>query len=116
MGIEDTASITGLSESESKIASVMMFMTPIQFPSMTTTTTMSMSGNQLASVLAGIAFYYLSYVEFSSTGIFLQNNDGGAEIPVTNDYGSSMKDAIQLAIPMTLNNLAGGIAGGTAGE
>lgn len=90
----------------------------------------------LASLLAGMAFAYLSFYEMKSISSSHEHNN--TETTKKNDdaiieqrkekkllnnnasnYNSNntnnMKDIAKLAIPMTLNNLAGGVAGGAAG-
>lgn len=61
---------------------------------------------QYVSLIAGIAFYYLALSELFSDGSGTSSKSGGRV---------HLKDAIDVAIPMTLNNLASGIAGGSVG-
>lgn len=74
----------------------------------------------IASLLAALAFLYLAMEEFKS--YFLSgstmNEDMNHEPSPKKKHSSSVltkKHAIELAIPMSLNNLAGGVAGGTIG-
>lgn len=73
----------------------------------------------LASLLAGMAFAYLSFYEMKSISSSHEHNN--TETTKKNDDAiisnntNNMKDIAKLAIPMTLNNLAGGVAGGAAG-
>uniref|UniRef100_A0A7S4P4K2 GDT1 family protein n=1 Tax=Paramoeba aestuarina TaxID=180227 RepID=A0A7S4P4K2_9EUKA len=60
----------------------------------------------LAPLLAGVTFAFLSYSEFSSW----YHHE---ESPLTKLAAEGV--VIRLAVPMTLNNLAGGVAGGVAG-
>ena len=64
----------------------------------------------LAGVLAGCLFLILAVAEIrGGTG---EGMLGGA---FSSSSGSSIREAYKLAIPMTLNNLAAGTAGGLAG-
>eukprot|EP00593_Proboscia_inermis_P016656 CAMPEP_0171311314 /NCGR_PEP_ID=MMETSP0816-20121228/21551_1 /TAXON_ID=420281 /ORGANISM="Proboscia inermis, Strain CCAP1064/1" /LENGTH=204 /DNA_ID=CAMNT_0011796011 /DNA_START=99 /DNA_END=713 /DNA_ORIENTATION=+ len=64
----------------------------------------------IAPILAGLAFLYLAYDEFTTPPPKKQ----GPEVNNTLD-NTSCVNIMKLAIPMTLNNLAGGVAGGAAG-
>jgi putative Mn2+ efflux pump MntP len=66
-----------------------------------------------ATLFAALIFAYLAVDEFISYWR-RRNNDTDATSTLTMKSGST-KDALQIAIPMTLNNLAGGAAGGAAG-
>ncbi|KAL3785246.1 hypothetical protein HJC23_002701 [Cyclotella cryptica] len=69
----------------------------------------------LAILFAAIIFAYLSADEFTTYWQRREdNNYAGATSTLTMKSGS-IKDALQIALPMTLNNLAGGAAGGAAG-
>ena len=64
----------------------------------------------LAPLLAACAFGVLALQEWKDRG---SNNDG---INKTNLRAlSEISEVLRLALPMTLNNLAGGVAGGAAG-
>lgn len=65
-----------------------------------------------ATLFAALIFAYLSIDEFTSNIRNQCKNEG----PSTMTMGSgSLRDALRIAIPMTLNNLAGGAAGGAVG-
>ena len=65
-----------------------------------------------ATLFAALIFAYLSIDEFTSNIRNKCKNEG----PSTMTMGSgSLRDALRIAIPMTLNNLAGGAAGGAVG-
>jgi putative Mn2+ efflux pump MntP len=73
----------------------------------------------LASMLAALAFGYLALQEFCS---YMEHRRQQNSPPEENDFNDAstkkqldMQNVLGLAIPMTLNNLAGGIAGGAAG-
>ena len=69
------------------------------------------STRQCSSIVAGIAFYYLAINEFLQAS---KEEDDESTIDVENK-NRHIHAALQLALPMTLNNLAGGIAGGAIG-
>jgi len=81
--------------------------------------------NGIAPILAGFAFLYLAYEEYKCCSISfldcLRNkmsttpsiDKQGQEANTLDD--TSFMTIMKLAIPMTLNNLAGGVAGGAAG-
>eukprot|EP00547_Thalassionema_nitzschioides_P000770 CAMPEP_0194216760 /NCGR_PEP_ID=MMETSP0156-20130528/19630_1 /TAXON_ID=33649 /ORGANISM="Thalassionema nitzschioides, Strain L26-B" /LENGTH=100 /DNA_ID=CAMNT_0038945597 /DNA_START=149 /DNA_END=448 /DNA_ORIENTATION=+ len=64
-----------------------------------------MAGNKsLFSIIASLVFFYLAYQE-------IRDNDQEKE------KGGTQREevSIAMAIPMTLNNLVGGVAGGAVG-
>mmetsp|Transcript_4544 Transcript_4544/g.10174 ORF Transcript_4544/g.10174 Transcript_4544/m.10174 type:complete len:197 (-) Transcript_4544:48-638(-) len=63
----------------------------------------------LAALFAGIIFAYLAVDEITSW------QKGHEESTLTMGKSASIRDALRIAVPMTLNNLAGGVAGGAAG-
>jgi len=81
----------------------------------------------VAPILSGIAFLYLAYDEYKSCSISLLDYlRSGASTTSTlqqkkqiqEEKGNAvtgLSDILRLAVPMTLNNLAGGVAGGAAG-
>lgn len=71
----------------------------------------------IPSLLAAIAFSYLAIEEMRSWLLSKHQSDDDSKHTESNDFTDSLclKNTIQLAIPMTLNNLAGGVAGGTVG-
>lgn len=87
----------------------------------------------LPPILAGLAFLYLAYDEYQSCSIslidyFRQQTEATSKTSQDKEskkgeVGNSPlghstvtnTDILRLAIPMTLNNLAGGVAGGAAG-
>lgn len=102
------------------------------------------NGNNIASFMAGVAFLYLAFQEISAVELFHSSSkkkgresnkgecDGHGNGRVEEKRSSSdtiatdaatapppplntMGDIASMAIPMTLNNIAGGVAGGTAG-
>lgn len=74
------------------------------------------SARNMASLLAGLAFGFLAMEEFKLYFNFGNCFDSkGDKKNSTSTSILDFKSAMQLAIPMTLNNLAGGIAGGTMG-
>ena len=60
------------------------------------------------SLLASLAFFYLAYDEFASRNTCYDEKDNSAKNPVP-------IASTGMAIPMTLNNLVGGAAGGVVG-
>jgi putative Mn2+ efflux pump MntP len=68
----------------------------------------------LATIFAAIIFGYLSTDEFISYRK-RQKSNVEATSSLTMKSGSSSSEALRIAVPMTLNNLAGGAAGGAAG-
>lgn len=64
----------------------------------------------LAVLFAALIFGYLAADEL----IAWQRGDG-AESSLSMGKSGSVRDALRIAVPMTLNNLAGGVAGGAAG-
>ncbi|KAL7485999.1 hypothetical protein ACHAW6_011607 [Cyclotella cf. meneghiniana] len=69
----------------------------------------------LATLLAALIFAYLSVDEFSS---YWRRRNDTKNVGVTSTLtmkSGGIRDALRLALPMTLNNLAGGAAGGAAG-
>ena len=66
-----------------------------------------------ATLFAALIFAYLSIDEFTSYIRNAQCNDQGSST-LTMKSGN-LRDALRIAIPMTLNNLAGGAAGGAVG-
>lgn len=79
----------------------------------------------IAPILAGLAFLYLAYDEYISSPISLLDHLRNGtfttpppkkQAPEVNTLDTtSCMNIMKLAIPMTLNNLAGGVAGGAAG-
>ncbi len=81
----------------------------------------------MASLMAAVAFSFLAMDEFKSYLTSSSPRNGKEDVmdPKENEEVSNekpqvrsilaLKNAMQLAIPMTLNNLAGGVAGGTIG-
>jgi putative Mn2+ efflux pump MntP len=66
----------------------------------------------IISLLSGLAFYYLAYEElfFASS-----SSDKNQQKTNSTDENSPFNSAVKLAIPMTLNNLAGGMVSGFSG-
>lgn len=67
----------------------------------------------MAVIFAALIFGYLAADE-----LIAWKSGDGAESTLTMDSRSSknyLKEAMRIAVPMTLNNLAGGVAGGAAG-
>lgn len=78
----------------------------------------SFAGNEkvtreYSSLLAGIAFYYLAINEYLQSTQQQQEQHGEQELSSKDQF--SIQETLQLALPMTLNNLAGGIASGVSG-
>ena len=76
--------------------------------------------SNIASLLAAVAFCLLAMEEFKSYYLSGSTMDGDMNVKSPKKKHSSasiltMKHAIELAIPMSLNNLAGGVAGGSIG-
>ena len=69
------------------------------------------AGKDIASLLSGIAFGYLSYDELMS----MRTAQDSKAVIAEGSRDTSWKNAIKVSIPMTLNNVAGGVAGGAAG-
>ncbi len=65
--------------------------------------------SQYASLFAGLAFYYLAIREVSGN-----SNDESQQVSMS-ARSNTFKEIIGVAIPMSLNNLASGIAGGAVG-
>lgn len=63
----------------------------------------------LAVLFAALIFAYLATDEIVSW------QKGYGESTLTMGKSGSVRDAVRIAVPMTLNNLAGGVAGGAAG-
>ena len=63
-----------------------------------------------ASLLAGGIFAYLGFDELAS-----RRSGGGDPCPAIGRPGGGVRDAVRIGLPMTLNNLAGGAAGGAVG-
>ena len=71
-----------------------------------------------ASMLAALAFAYLAwkeYVESSSGDVTNNANDAGDDDKAKKAARNSGGLSYSMALPMTLNNLAGGVAGGVLG-
>ena len=68
---------------------------------------------EYSSLLAGIAFYYLAINEYLQSKQEEEERQGGQDISSKDQF--SIQETLQLALPMTLNNLAGGIASGVSG-
>jgi putative Mn2+ efflux pump MntP len=64
----------------------------------------------LAVLFAALIFGYLAADE-----LIAWKRGDGAESTLTMGRSGGVKDAMRIAVPMTLNNLAGGVAGGAAG-
>ena len=64
-----------------------------------------------ASLLAGGIFAYLGFDELASW----RRSGGGDPCPAIGRPGGGVRDAVRIGLPMTLNNLAGGAAGGAVG-
>mmetsp|Transcript_9639 Transcript_9639/g.14867 ORF Transcript_9639/g.14867 Transcript_9639/m.14867 type:complete len:174 (+) Transcript_9639:167-688(+) len=65
-----------------------------------------MAGSSYLSIIASLAFFYLAYQEFN-----------GDDEEKDEKEGKKQPDEVSMimAIPMTLNNLVGGVAGGAVG-
>ena len=70
----------------------------------------SLGGFPFASLLAGGIFAYLGFDELAS-----RRSGGGDPCPAIGRPGGGVRDAVRIGLPMTLNNLAGGAAGGAVG-
>lgn len=68
---------------------------------------------EYSSLLAGIAFYYLAINEYLQSNQQQEEQQGDQELSSKDQF--SIQETLQLALPMTLNNLAGGIASGVSG-
>jgi len=73
-----------------------------------------------AALFAGMAFYYLSATEFYASisnyiNREISSSDNDTDTDGSKNNNKSVKDALALAVPMTLNNIAGGVAGGASG-
>lgn len=85
------------------------------------------SKRNIPSLLAGVAFSYLAFQELRSSSMLQlsiaeeQSNilsTCDAHVKRNSTMGQdhlNLNNSIQLAVPMTLNNLAGGVAGGAVG-
>lgn len=73
----------------------------------------SESSKSSVFLFSGLAFYYLSYVELFAQSSYENNNDN-IHIDTKRTRHDTL-EAIKLAIPMTLNNVAGGMIGGLSG-
>jgi putative Mn2+ efflux pump MntP len=77
---------------------------------------MSFSTHNFASIAAGTAFAYLAYQEIANiTNTPLSNHANSNSSAVTQTPPIPRFHLWELALPMTLNNLAGGVATGVAG-
>lgn len=66
----------------------------------------------LAVLFASLIFGYLAADEL----IAWKRGDGAeSTLTMSRKSGNNLKEAMRIAVPMTLNNLAGGVAGGAAG-
>jgi putative Mn2+ efflux pump MntP len=73
------------------------------------------STRQYSSIIAGIAFYCLAINEFVQAASTDKENNNDEARQDGEKRKEPVHSALQLALPMTLNNLAGGIAGGAIG-
>ena len=65
------------------------------------------------AVVAGLTFELI--VLMAADELIAWQRGDGAESTLSMGKSGSVKDALRIAVPMTLNNLAGGVAGGAAG-
>ncbi len=70
-------------------------------------------------LIAGVAFFYLAYEEYAQLvlkrKLKLKWKKENKNPPPMDEHNLDMWSVFKLAIPMTLNNVAGGVAGGSTG-